>query len=124
MPVLVAYASRHGSTQGIAERIAAILQASRSNERECAAPPAHRTERIVPPHKHHLPETISPAQTRMLAATPQAPARPRDVAGAATRNPNSMKGTILDGAHLSAWVAAGVRGASSHPLSMRTPLAR
>ena len=29
MPVLVAYASRHGSTQGIAERIAAVLRASR-----------------------------------------------------------------------------------------------
>jgi menaquinone-dependent protoporphyrinogen oxidase len=28
MPVLVAYASKHGSTQGIAERIAAILRAS------------------------------------------------------------------------------------------------
>jgi len=28
MPVLVAYANKHGSTQGIAERIAAILRAS------------------------------------------------------------------------------------------------
>jgi menaquinone-dependent protoporphyrinogen oxidase len=28
MPVLVAYASRHGSTQGIAERIAAVLRAA------------------------------------------------------------------------------------------------
>ena len=28
MPVLVAYASKHGSTQGIAERIAAVLRAS------------------------------------------------------------------------------------------------